>query len=448
MRLLIFLSLVMVSCSTRQNLNSEYGLSLKYNNGNTSNRTVVVFLIDGLSSKQLQSELNKRKLPNIEKFYLNGKKMSYAHTGFPSVTFPSITSLLTGSPVSSHGVYSNTLIQKGERVFFEKPTYYPELNQLIAGKTIFSEFQKKGLKTVSISYPYFSDVSAHIGKSDSKSALSIYEKNYKYVDAKQLEALRILLTQNKTQDWPDFIFVHLIGVDFTNHDAGAESVLSQSYLRFLDKELGPIFDLLQREKKRNVLSILTADHGQQTISKVFDLERALSRDDKNITVLNEGRYASLFASADWPEAKMQKILQKYLLAPGIETIVTKGENKFMIHSKNFVSTVFLSKDTPCKFNSKSFSLDQNKWYCPEAVTTQIDNLFYPYFIPNLVYYFQISTPPQVMFIPKSNWSFSSKYIGQHGGPTKDEVMTPLLLHNISFTGSGQVPAIWDVLSFL
>lgn len=448
MRYLCFLCLVLLSCSTRQNLNSEYGLSLKNSSGVTSDRTVVVFLIDGLSANLLESELGKKTLPNIERFYLKGKKISYAHTGFPSLTFPAITSLLTRSPVSSHGVYSNTMIQDGERLVFEKPTYYPDLNQLVKGKTIFYDFQKKGLKTVSISYPYFSDVSAHIGKNDSKSALAVYEKNYKYVDAKQLDALRILLTQNKSKDWPDFIFVHLVGMDFTSHDLGPKSSMSRGYLKFLDKQLEPIFEVLQKQKKRNVLSIFTADHGQQTVSKVFDLEQALKADDRHAVVINEGRYASLFGSKDWAEDKTQKILQKYLLAPGIETIVTKGENRFVIHSKNFVSTVFLSSDTPCKFSSKSFSLDQIKWYCPESVTKEIKDLFYPYFIPNLVYYFQIPKPPQAVFIPKTSWSFSSRYTGQHGGPTRDEVMVPLLLHNISFSGSEVEPAIWDVLSFL
>jgi hypothetical protein len=451
MRILVILCfLFTASCSTRQNLNSEYNLSLKYDGANLTNRTVIVFLVDGLPFSLLQKNLERGRLPNLKNFYLSGgRDLLKARSGFPSLTFPSISSLLTRSPVSSHQIYSNTLIHEEERIFFEKPDYYSKLNELLQGKTIFSEFKAAGKRSVSLSYPFYGDVSAHIGRNDSKSAISILDKNYKYVDHKIIDALKILLEKNKPQDWPDFVFVHLIGLDFTNHDQTSLSKSSEAYLKFIDQQLKPVFELLEKQKSKNIVSLFTSDHGHMSVKKTFDLETALIRDHADVKVLNEGRYASLFFGQSVGKEQRHRLAGKYSNAPGVETTVVAFADHFTVRTKGQSVTFYTSTQaTGCHFKSMAVSLDQKTWYCPEALPQSWQNLFYPYFISNMTYYLQTNVRPDLVLIPESGWSFHSKYVGQHGGPTAEEVIVPLLLRGASISNTNHVPALWEILGFL
>src|SRR5438046_98240 len=90
----IFLS----ACATRDHVAEEYVGILKKNEFKQSNRTVVFFLIDGLSLQVLRPEM--AKLRGLNQYFGD---IHTARTVFPSLTFPAISSLLTQSTVDKNG---------------------------------------------------------------------------------------------------------------------------------------------------------------------------------------------------------------------------------------------------------------------------------------------------------------------------------------------------------
>ena len=237
--LLVVFSLILGACASKNHVSQEYQESLRGRTERTSKRTVLLFLIDGLPVSTLQEQLEARRLPNIKNYFqAHSQRIYLARTPFPSLTFPGIGSPLTEKPLDQNGLYGNLVLQDGEPLNLESPANYLKLNQMIKGDNVFARLRAKGLKTVSIDYGFRADTDASMDANDSEAALAILNKDYARVDGKLIESLRSLLSDTYTSRWPDFIFVHLIGVDFLSHDFGPKSQEVAKYLRFLDQELG------------------------------------------------------------------------------------------------------------------------------------------------------------------------------------------------------------------
>lgn len=130
----------------------------------------------------------------------------------------------------------------------------------------------------------------HIYARDSRTALAILNKDFNYADEKLIDSLQRLVEDNRPSAWPDFIFLHLVGVDFTSHDEGPNSPDVENYLRKLDAKLGPVLRILEgaerRREREEIISLLTADHGFDTrVKDTWNIEKSLNRVDPKLQVL-------------------------------------------------------------------------------------------------------------------------------------------------------------------
>jgi Type I phosphodiesterase / nucleotide pyrophosphatase len=97
---LIALSALLSACATRYEVAQDYSELVRRDERPTSSQTVIVFLIDGLQLGMLKEELTNGQLPALSTYFLSGQDSVHtARTVFPSLTYPAISSLLTGLPV-------------------------------------------------------------------------------------------------------------------------------------------------------------------------------------------------------------------------------------------------------------------------------------------------------------------------------------------------------------
>jgi predicted AlkP superfamily pyrophosphatase or phosphodiesterase len=413
--LILLFSLLILACASTQHISIEYGELIGPNPNPTSKRTVILFLVDGMGLQICTDEINGGKLPSIENFFIGSKKEFYkARTVFPSLTFPAIASLLTESQVDKHGIYGNIIVKDHENLDFQVPSNFKLLNKFISGHNIFSRLKAKGLKTVSIDYAFNSDSDIHIALNDVEAGNAYLNKNYFFIDSKLISNLSSLLRDTKPEVWPDFIFVHLIGVDAIAHDQGPTSPAVKKYLEKIDSELSSVFkivDKVETAKKRQVVSLMTSDHGfDDQVTKVVKLEDVLEHRE-DIKFLDEGRFGSLYLPSSWSVNQKEVFMQSAAQSSYVDLVAYTNAGK--------VSVYPVSKD-----------------------------LTYPYFTSNLEHYFQAEGHPDAIIIPKPGYAFNSKYFGQHGGPTPQEIFVPLLMHNSTLSIKGQIPALWELLSFL
>src|SRR4029077_16769257 len=115
-------------------------------------RHVVLVSVDGLAASYLDDP--RAEMPTLRKLAKEGAVAKGMITSFPSVTWPSHTSLITGVQPGKHGVIGNSV---WSRKLDRQVTYIgdPELTKAEAIKvpTLYDVAHKAGLKCGSVIWP-------------------------------------------------------------------------------------------------------------------------------------------------------------------------------------------------------------------------------------------------------------------------------------------------------
>ncbi len=458
----ILISFFLLSaCSTEQHASDEYREAT--NGAKTSHRTVLFILIDGLQLKMLSQEFNQGHLPQLNDFFIKGKeKFFVARTLFPSETYPAIASLLTESTVDQHGIYGNQIIDDDEYLNFEDPKNFVHLNNLIKGKNIFKRLKEKGLKTVSLDYSFSSNSTARMFSGDTEAALAVLKKNYELVDTRLINSLESVLKNSKPESWPDFIYLHLIGLDLKSHDLGPQAQEVSEYLKFLDRKLSTVFEILnsvEHAHTREVVSLLSSDHGfDKRITKFINFAEVLEKFAGEFDFLNEERFAAIRFRGVWSEVRKSEFVKFVASQPNLDIVASLSGNEVCVHSSKFDTSFIYEDGDKCRhdkfqisFLNSDLSSGQNsrrEIICPDEIKSPINDLYYPFFISNLSRYFRANSHPDVLIIPKPGISFLNKDRGQHGGATSNEVFVPLLMHNATLSNPSRIPGLWELLGFM
>src|ERR1700685_408339 len=110
---------------------------------------VVLVMVDGVAASYLDDP--KAALPTLREMRRTGASAGGMITTFPSVTWPSHTSLITGTRPRLHGVLANTVYDRRTR----RPVVYigdPQLtkDQAIHVPTLYDAAHAAGLKTAGV----------------------------------------------------------------------------------------------------------------------------------------------------------------------------------------------------------------------------------------------------------------------------------------------------------
>lgn len=462
-RILFCVCALLSACATRFDPSTAYSEKVgEVIQTSPSSQTTILFLVDGLSNQVLRSELLQSHLPEIRKHFLAAENSAVhqARTLFPSLTFPSIASLLKEAPISKTGALGNSLLYNAEVISFDSASDRHKFSEIMHGNNIFSRLSQKNQKSVSFDYGLGIDATVSASPVDVKIALATTTEDYLYLDQKKLASLKLLLTETSPEHWPEFIFIHLVGVDFMSHRYGSRSDQARTYLRQLDGSLKDVFEVLQsaeHRSRRRVVSMMTADHGfSPVIRDKISVEKALGEvtganrkkgTRPEILVLNEHRMASVYVKSSEPAKTLNEWSSKLVKKPGIETVAYRDHDDVHVLSQNY-KLQFKLVNADCPYDSQGVQFEGMAVACPSSVRLSLNEEASPYFLENIAYFFQAKRHPDLVVIPSPNTAFSDVDGGFHGGPTPEEVLVPLLLRNATPGDPKSIPPLWELLQFL
>jgi predicted AlkP superfamily pyrophosphatase or phosphodiesterase len=448
--LLLLSAFILSACATRRSVSEEYR---EQQASHHSDRTTIYFLVDGLGMQTLKRGLVEKNIANIQKYFLpDDSKIPRAHSVFPSLTFPNISSLLLEKPLNQSGALGNSIIYKGQLISFESVLDRPLYSDFMRGDNVFTRLRQKGMTTASLDYGLGVDATVSSDIVDLKTGLALERQDYLYMDKKRIDSLRLLLEQNQTSQWPEFIFIHLVGVDFLSHQYGPQSEKVQEYLKLLDEQLGPVLAILKRTEIRSdhkIISMLSADHGFNPVTPhVVEIEEIVSKVEPQLKVLNEGRVAALYASREPSLEQANQWSSELLKFNGLEIVSYRIGNRVFIRTRSQLIYFDYVSSMECPHQSMGISVMGASATCPQNLKQADANRIYPYFTENLASYFQAPKHPDLIITPDRFTGFLKSEAGFHGGPTLEETEVPLLMRNVTLKDPSFIPAQWQILEFL
>lgn len=416
------------------------GLQIADTSAPRSQRTVVLFLVDGLGAKILQSGIASGRMPNMKKFFLRGQSgFALGQAAFPSLTYPNISSVLTARGIGEQPVNANKMVIHGKVMNYESAFHHGDLERAVDPQTIFARLSAEGRSSASFSYVFGQNATDHMA-AGLREGLEYHDHDYDKLDARLIENLEEYLSDRADpRQWPDFIYVHLVGVDGTAHRFGPGSAEVKNYLSWLDEELEPIFSQLQKaEKRKSVVTMLTADHGFVETKRFVDLEKYIKETSKDLLVTNESRFLGIYLPKGQSQDSLQSLLTNLRSQPGVEMTVSRRDNS-LDFATAWQNIAFQYGPAAC---GTTYSLAPatngvmpaaDQYRCPQDLNSAMPP--YPFLVESVSRYFNSANRPDAIVIAKPDTAFTNDHLGNHGGPTADEMLVPVLLRGASMHGT-------------
>lgn len=237
---------------------------------------VILVSIDGLWAGDLaRAESAGVRLPTFDSLRRVSETADAVVGQFPSVTYPSHTTMITGVPPGVHGVYGNRL--------FQPPSDAGELSYHDASQirvpTLFDAAHNAGLKVAAVFWP----VSAHdtsidwnipdawdqTNRQTQLAALRwlgtpwLLDSLHAPRDGQPGDSLRVLWATEIIRRWnPDLLALHVLDLDGAKHDTGIWNDSVVHVLRTIDRQLSALFAVVRATgSDRRTTVIVTSDHG-------------------------------------------------------------------------------------------------------------------------------------------------------------------------------------------
>ncbi|MEX2155490.1 MAG: ectonucleotide pyrophosphatase/phosphodiesterase [Gemmatimonadales bacterium] len=237
---------------------------------------VVLISVDGLWARDLwRAESAGVRLPVLDSLRREGALAAGVIGSFPSVTYPSHTTIVTGVPPARHGIYSNRRFLPPTDTTSVELWYWDADSIRVPG--LFEAARVQGLKTAAVYWP----VTAHHRSLDYNipDAWDPWASDSVLVALRRLgtpglldslgalragevtDSLRAHWTEKIVRRWdPDFVLLHLLDVDHWKHEQGPIGDSVWIVLRQADRYIGGILAAL-RAAPRATTVIVTSDHG-------------------------------------------------------------------------------------------------------------------------------------------------------------------------------------------
>lgn len=258
-----------------------------------SARYAIVISIDGLPMDYLlyKNEYGL-KIPHLTELMQRGSYACGTISVFPSVTFPSHTTMVTGVRPARHQIFSNAMFDPAApgRRYWEA--------EHIKAKTLWDAAHEKGLKTAAIFWPvtlgakidylipeYRIVTQSHeehrngMAQVSTPGLIDAVEKAYRKFefpsmlsDEDRTNALCYVLREKK----PNLSLLHITRLDSTQHSNGRNT--EQAY-RVLEEMDGLVGKVINAAKDGNIYDsaafFIVSDHGFISVNKQFNVNVAL-----------------------------------------------------------------------------------------------------------------------------------------------------------------------------
>ncbi|MDT4897643.1 MAG: hypothetical protein QOH25_2720 [Acidobacteriota bacterium] len=252
-------------------------------------RRVVIISLDGLDVRYLQKrDEYGLKIPTLRRLMQDGA-MGRVVGVYPSVTYPSHTSIVTGATPERHGIYGNDVFETPDKTQTGNWYWYA---RDIRADTLWETAARGGLKTALISWP----VSAGAGdynfpeiwkpsgtQEETGQVIKATARPSGFVEELERRDPQLYRNLNKdegddmrtrfaeyiiTDKKPDVVLVHLLDLDHFEHEYGPFTPEAFAILEKVDAYVARIIAATERAGTFEETAIfIVSDHGFLPVSK-------------------------------------------------------------------------------------------------------------------------------------------------------------------------------------
>ncbi len=306
---LIFLSLVLFFTSSSSQANQDQPSQFEKRDAH-----VIMISIDGLIPEYyVEPAKYGLKIPNLIKMKLGGSYADGVEGVFPTVTYPSHTTMITGVRPAIHGIIQNRI--------FEAPTD-PQTKEwywfaeALKSETLWSIAKKSGLTTASVGWPVtvgaqidynYPEIADPKGNTRGQrtaqySTPGLIEKALANgtggddtTDGRRCAISEYIINTYK----PDLMLIHVIDLDDAHHKSGPRTPKAFEVTERMDSYVGRI---IEATRKAGIFEkttfFLVSDHGFADVDRKFEPNVLLVK-EKLITLGPDGKPTDWKAAA-WP----------------------------------------------------------------------------------------------------------------------------------------------------
>ena len=266
-------------------------------------RKLLVVSVDGLDNRYLRDRDEFRlRIPNIRRLIKQGRLAQGVIGVYPTVTWPSHTSLVTGVRPDQHGILGN------RRSRAEGGDYY-WTTDLLKARTLWQAAHDGGRTTAAVTWPvtvggaitfnlpeYFQHRNGgamdldSIGAKATPGLVADIANAYpsfsqQWMDDRTRTLAVLYLLQRKQ---PDLILVHLVDLDAEEHDQGPFEHNAKAVLELTDELIGRMLAALPQSYN----FALVSDHGFERVEKIANLPVLLAQHGISGEILSMGGIAA------------------------------------------------------------------------------------------------------------------------------------------------------------
>jgi len=242
-----------------------------------SNRHVVVISVDGMRSSAYAAPSPGLRIPNIRRLMKEGSYAEAVEGVYPSVTYPSHTTIVTGRVPAEHGIYTNLSSREagklGDWFWFASAIKAP---------TLWDEARRAHLTTASVAWPvtvgaaidwdipeiwdprkgtadplYVAKYMSPLLSLEMLAALGA-PKGGSDTDGERTRLTIYLLEKHK----PNLLLVHLDSLDDASHASGPDSPRAVAALERIDVHIGDMLEAIKRAGLSATTNVfVVSDHG-------------------------------------------------------------------------------------------------------------------------------------------------------------------------------------------
>ncbi|MDR2660738.1 MAG: alkaline phosphatase family protein [Lactobacillaceae bacterium] len=253
------------------------------------NKTLIVSF-DAFGQEDVKKYI--KEMPNLQRLVKGGTLIKSVAEIYPSLTYPSHTTIVTGDYPMSHKIVDNTLLQ-------EKRFLHPDWNwwsRYIKTTTLYQIANKSGMSVASFLWPVTAgskEIKYNLAeifpnriwenqyvKSFSSSSplflIQLQKRFGKLRDGIQQPQLDEFIT--RSAEWtikekkPDMLLIHLVDLDSMRHKFGVNSKEAHEAILRLDKHLGILINAYGQESN-NLNILVTGDHYQIDVDQMIHLNK-------------------------------------------------------------------------------------------------------------------------------------------------------------------------------
>ena len=251
-------------------------------------RHIVVISVDGMGAQFYASPSSSLHIPHLMRMKSEGSFAEVVEGVYPTLTYPSHTTIVTGRMPAEHGIYTNL----SSREAGKNPRDWFWFSKAIKVPTLWDEARKAHLTTGSVFWPVTAgapidwDLPEIWDPAKGEVGDPIYVAKFA-TPGLLLEALMILGPPPAGEDqdvtrahlaeflfkkhMPNLLLVHLETLDETEHQHGPESAEAAATLERIDARIGEIMDAVKDAGlEKSTDFFIVSDHGFMSVNRLID----------------------------------------------------------------------------------------------------------------------------------------------------------------------------------